>query len=88
MALTEEQLDTKISAIDTQLDIMVASPDTGVDYHIGSKKVLKSQKVSWLTKLRAVYVTLRALIPYEAIKQFNIEIDEFGIDLSEYDNNI
>lgn len=82
--LTETQIDTKIAAIDVQLDAIVASPDTAIDYSIGEKRVSKSQKVEWLMKLRQMYVSLRALIPYEAERQLDININIFGDDDSEY----
>ena len=82
MALTESQINTKLTAIDAAIDTLVTSPQ--VDYQIGAKSVSASQKIEQLINLRKMYEKLLTDIPSEEIKDMEDSISNFGEDNNEY----
>ena len=82
--LTQAELETKIAAIDTQLDTLVAAPDRAMDFSIGPLSFSLSQKVRGLLKLREHYQGLLDTFPAEGFQRLAIDFSEEGEDASEY----
>lgn len=81
--LTQAELETKIAAIDTQLDTLVASPDKAMDFSLGPLSFSLSQKITGLMKLREHYQGLLDTFPAEGFQRLAISFSEDG-DESEY----
>ena len=78
MALTEAQINTKLTAIDAAIDALVTNPQ--VDYKNGDKTVSAGQKMKQLIELREMYEKLLLKVPKEEIKDQEDSITSFGED--------
>lgn len=85
MALTEAQINTKLTAIDAALDALVTSPQ--VDYKIGQKSVSASQKQKQLMEQREYYEKLLLQIPKEEVIDQEDSITALGEDQNQYIGN-
>ncbi len=71
------KLDTKISAI-------IDNPDDIASYRLGQKSVNKSEILNTLLSAREKYQALAEAEPYEDIRKIAYDVDEFGVDISEF----
>ncbi len=71
------KLDTKISAI-------IDSPDDIASYRLGQKSVNRSEILNTLLSAREKYQSLAEVEPYEDIRKIAYDVDEFGVDISEF----
>jgi len=82
--LTQAELESKITAIDAQIDVLVASPDRGIDFSLGPLSFSNSQKVKNLLDLRKHYQELLDAVPAEGFQRLALDTDEYGEDQTEY----
>ena len=91
--LTQSEIETKITTIDTEIDEIVTalSSDTGavayVDYTMGGKSVSASQKLEQLMKIREMYQTLLNKFPKEITRVHAYDIDRDGSDQSDLEGD-
>jgi len=72
-----------LAKIDTKISTILDNPDDIASYKIGQKSVNKAEILAALLKAREIYQKLAEKEPYEDIRAFAYEIDDFGIDTSE-----
>lgn len=88
--LTEDELITKINAIDAQIltitDAISATAGANlVDYSIGGKSVSASQKLKILNEARKVYQDLLEQMPKVIVRSHQYEKEKYtGVDESEF----
>ena len=85
MGLTEAEIEQKIAAILSELEQLVTNPQ--VDYQIGNKRVSASQKQAQLLKQLEYWESKLKQLPTEDASSFDIDIDQFGQDKSEYEGD-
>jgi hypothetical protein len=73
-----------IAAIDSKIAALLADTSMVGDYRIGDKQVDKGTFLKQLIETRKMYVGMVQDEPYESIDSVAYDIDEFGIDNSEY----
>jgi len=72
-----------LAKIDTKISTILDNPDDIASYKIGQKSVNRAEILAALLKAREIYQKLAEKEPYEDIRAFAYEIDDFGIDTSE-----
>lgn len=82
--LTQAELESKISAIDTQIAVIYSSPTGMADYRIGQKSVTSSQILDGLLKAREMYQKILDNYPTESYQRMAISTSDRGEDESEY----
>lgn len=91
--LTQTELETKISDIDTAIAAGVAAlsdPTAAaawVDYSMGSKSVSASQKLKQLQDLRKMYQDLLNNMPKEIVRNTTYDVDRDGTDNSDLEGD-
>lgn len=73
-----------IAKIDTKIEALLDDTNNVGDYKIGDKSVSKGKYLQQLTEARAKYNAMAQDEPYEDISEIAFDIDEFGVDDSEY----
>ena len=82
--LTETELNEKIEAIDSQLDELVSSGIVGVSSGGSGGITIRGEAITSLIALREHYVKMRDKLVSGDIVTLGYDIDEFGVDNSEY----
>jgi len=82
--LTETELNEKIEAIDSQLDELVSSGIVGVSSGGSGGITIRGEAITSLIALREHYVKMRDKLVSGDIVTLDYDIDEFGVDNSEY----
>lgn len=82
--LTAAELETKIAAIDTQIDAIVAAPTGIASYSIGQKSVSRKEILGGLIETRKMYQKMLDSYPAESYQRMAISTSDQGEDDSEY----
>ena len=74
-----------ITLIDAKISTLLEDTSNVGNYHIGDKRVDKGDYLEILMKSREQLIKMgQDETPYEDIREIAIDIDQFGVDNSEY----
>ena len=73
-----------IAKVDIRIAAILDDSNVVGDYRIGDKTVNRGTHLKHLVEMRQSLIAQGQEVPYESIDAFAYEINEFGIDDSEY----